>query len=196
VQIEFAAKILTLDPAWTGGDELVIGLRQGLFYKKLAVYRYNDNDIEIAGYLANFEDFHQADAVFIDIGYGTGIASAGKMMNRRWTLISFGAASPDPGYLNLRAYMWGMGKKWMQEGGVIEDDQVLADDLVGPEYTVRLDGKIVLESKEDMKKRGLPSPNRADALMLSFAMPVMPKKMRDSYTTQTAKTNYNPLRRR
>lgn len=195
-QVEFAAKILTCDPAWTGGDEIVIGLRQGLFYKKLAVYPYNDNDIEIAGYLANFEDIHQADAVLIDLGYGTGIASAGKAMNRRWTLISFGAASPDPGYINLRAYMWAMGKKWMQEGGTIEDDQVLCDDLVGPEYTVRLDGKIVLESKEDMKKRGLPSPNRADALMLSFAMPVMPKKMRETRSAQTAKTIYNPLRRR
>ena len=191
-QYSFAPVIIGVDPAWDGGDETVIWLRQGLASKKLAVYPKNDNDLQIAGYLARFEDEHKADAVFIDQGYGTGIVSAGKTMGRRWTLVSFAGESPDVGYLNLRAYMWWQMKKWLQDGGAYPDDQVLYDDLIGPEYEVRLDGKIKLEAKADMKKRGLPSPNRADALALTFAYPV---QKRNAYHNTKVQTKYNPFKR-
>lgn len=178
-QYNFAAKILVLDNAWTGGDKIVIGLRQGLAYKRLMKLDRNDNDLEIAGFLAKAEDEHQADAVFIDLGYGTGVFSAGKTMNRKWQLIAFGGASPDTGYLNLRAYMWAQMKQWLRDGGAYPDDQAIYDDLVGPEYGVVATGsnagKTFLESKEDMKSRGLPSPNDADAIAISFAFPVQPK---------------------
>lgn len=199
-QFNFAPKIIGVDPAWTGGDETVIWLRQGLASWKLAVYQKNDNDFELAGYLAQFEDEHRADAVFIDQGYGTGLVSAGKTMGRKWQLVSFASESPDKGFLNKRAYMWNEMKKWLADGGAYPDDQVMYDDLIGPEYEVRLDGKIKLESKQDMKKRGIPSPNRADALALTFSFPVQSKVMRaqthyGSRRSQTAKTKYNPLRR-
>lgn len=178
-QYGFAAKILTLDNAWTGGDEIVIGLRQGLAYQTKATFRKNDDDMYIAGQLARIEDEEQADAVFIDLGYGTGVYSAGKQMKRDWTLIAFGGASSDPGFVNKRAEMWNLMRKWLQEGGVIPNDPILCADLTGPEaYVVATGpnaGKIYLESKKDMKERGLPSPNRADALALSFALPVKPK---------------------
>lgn len=171
-QYEFAPKILTLDNSWEGDDEGVIGLRQGLYFRVLATFAKNDNDIEVANKLAALEDEHEADAVFIDAGYGTGVLSAGKTMKRRWRLVWFAGESPDPGYLNLRAHMYGQARDWLKEGGAIPDDQVLADDLSGIETVPRLDGKIQLESKKEMKKRGLPSPGRGDALCLSFAYPV------------------------
>lgn len=174
-QYNFAPVILTCDPAWYGDDEIVIGLRQGLKFSILAKYPKNDNDMVIAGYLAAFEDQYQADAVFIDMGYGTGIYSAGKTAGRSWTLVSFAGESNRKDCLNKRVEMWYLLREWLKEGGAIPDDQVLYDDLIGPEYEVRLDGKIKLESKEDMKKRGLPSPNRGDALALSFAFPVVKK---------------------
>lgn len=171
-QYNFAAVIIGVDPAWTGGDETVIWMRQGLFSKKLAVYQRNDNDFVMAGYIAEFEDKYKADAVFIDQGYGTGIVSAGRTMGRQWRLISFAGESTDKGYLNKRADMWRQMKQWLADGGCYGDDQQMYDDLIGPEYEVRLDGKIKLESKQDMKKRGVPSPNRADALALTFSFPV------------------------
>jgi hypothetical protein len=174
-QYNFAAKIISVDPAWYGGDEFVIGFRQGLWFKVLATYAKNDNDLTTAGYIANFEDTYKADAVFIDMGYGTGIYSAGKTMGRDWTLVPFGGESGRPDCLNKRMEMWYLAKEWLKEGGAIPDDQVLCDDLIGPEYEVRLDGKYKLESKDDMKERGLPSPNRGDALALTFALPVQPK---------------------
>lgn len=199
-QYDFAPVILSLDPAWTGGDEIVIGKRQGNAFSILAKYPRNDDDMVIAGYLAKYEDEHEADAVFIDQGFGTGIFSAGKQMNRKaWVLVSFASASSDSGFLNKRAEMWNLTKQWLRQGGAIPDDPQLAEELCSPEYIVRLDGKIVLESKDEMKKRGLGSPNRADALALTFAYPArrktalekMAAKYKDNDKSQL--DSYNPL---
>jgi hypothetical protein len=76
--------------------------------------------------------------------------------------------------------MWGQMKRWLKEGGSYESgDNELHDELIGPETVGRADGIIQLEAKKDMKARGMPSPNRADALALSFAYPVE-KKYRTS----------------
>lgn len=171
-QYSFAPKILTCDPAWEGDDALVIGLRQGLAFRILQVIPKNDNDIHVANLLARFEDAEQADAVFVDAGYGTGIVSAGSTMQRDWTLVWFASASADPGCVNKRAEMWKQMRDWLKAGGCLPADHELYADLISPETVPRLDGKIQLESKRDMKNRRLPSPNRADALALSFALPV------------------------
>jgi hypothetical protein len=178
---EFAPKILTLDNAWEGDDEVVIGLRQGLAYQTLRTMAKNDNDIQIANILAHLEDEHEADAVFIDGGYGTGVLSAGKVMHRyHWRLVWFASTEQiDEGCLNMRAYMYKCIRDWLKDGGCYPADPQMHDDLIGPETVPRLDGKIQLESKKDMKKRGLPSPGRADALALSFAYPVAKKNPLD-----------------
>lgn len=200
-QYNFAPKILTCDPAWEGDDMLEIGLRQGLKFQILRTIAKNDNDIQVANILANLEDEHQADAVFIDAGYGTGIKSAGDTMGRDWVLVWFSEKPIDPGCLNKRAEMWKLARDWLKEGGAIDDkDHVLYNDLIGPETVPRSDGKIQLESKIDMKRRGLPSPGRGDALALSFAYPVH-KKQRGSYRhgpgahTQAA-GDYDPYNQR
>jgi hypothetical protein len=192
-QYNFAPKILTCDPAWEGDDELVIGLRQGLKFEVLHTQLKNDNDVEVANRLARFEDEYGADGVIIDIGYGTGIYSAGQTMGRDWLLANFGSASPEVGCLNLRAYMWNEMKKWVKAGGAIPDDKVLHADLISPQTVPRVDGIIQLESKKDMKKRKLSSPNRADALALSFAFPVSKKPQNDGIPRrQGPMREYNP----
>lgn len=176
-QYSFAPKIIGVDPAWTGDDEFVIYLRQGLYSRRLATFARNDNDIQMAQIIARYEDEERADAVFVDAGHGTGIVSAGNTMGRSWHLIWFSAAPTDAGYLNKRAEMWGGIRAWLKAGGAIDPgDDVLYQDLIGPELVGRIDGKIQLESKEDMKDRGQPSPNRADALALTFAFPVAKKQ--------------------
>ena len=70
--------------------------------------------------------------------------------------------------------MWGQMKAWLKDGGAYPKDQAMYQDIIGPETVPRLDGKIQLESKKDMKKRGIPSPGRGDACALSFAFPVGP----------------------
>jgi len=192
-QYAFAPVILGVDPAWTGDDPTVIMLRQGLYSKRLATIARNDNDIEVANLIARLEDEYEADAVFVDAGYGTGIASAGTVMGRSWQLVWFGSTKVlDPGYYNMRAYIWGQMKRWLKAGGAIDPgNEVLYQDLVGPETVARLDGKIQLESKEDMKDRGLPSPNEGDALALTFTQPVAKKLRHRSETGVKAVVDYD-----
>ena len=171
-QYQFAPKILTCDPAWEGDDELVIGIRQGLHFRILRTMAKNDNDIYVASVIAQLEDEEQADAVFIDAGFGTGIVSAGRTLMRSWQLVWFAGESADIGCLNKRAEMYKLARDWLSEGGAIPADPTLRDELLAPELVPRLDGKIQIESKKEMKARGVTSPNRSDSLILSFAYPV------------------------
>lgn len=183
-QFNFAAKILTCDPAWDGDDNMEIGLRQGLHFQILRTIPKNDNDIEIANILARLEDEHEADGVIIDKGYGTGIYSAGMTMGRDWLLADFGSKSPDSGYLNLRAFIWGEVKAWLKAGGAFADDKAgkeLHAELIAVNTVPRMDGVIQLESKKDIKKRNLPSPNKADCLAISFAFPIQKKPKPDGF---------------
>lgn len=172
-QFNFAPSIIGVDPAWTGSDDLVIVHRKGLFSEILNVIKKNDNDILIANIIANHEDRLNADAVFIDMGFGTGIHSAGISAGRAWTLVHFGQKSLEVGFYNQRAYMWAKMKKWLMEGGAIPEDEQLRYDLTSIEYQASGMGVLQLPSKDTMKKSGIPSPDRADALALTFAMPVL-----------------------
>lgn len=191
-QFEHLSVIIGVDPAWTGSDSLEIVMRQGYYMKSLASIPKNDDDWRMAQLIAQFEDEYKADAVFIDMGYGTGIYSIGKQLGRKWRLIEFGGKSNDPVYLNMRAYMWGQMKEWLREGGSIPpNDQALYDDIVGPEAIIDKNGRIQLESKKDMKDRGLPSPNKGDALALTFAARVVKKS--ETGNRIVANTSYNPF---
>ena len=191
-QFEHLPVIIGVDPAWTGSDSLEIVMRQGYYMKSLASIPKNDDDWRMAQLIAQFEDEYKADAVFIDMGYGTGIYSIGKQLGRKWRLIEFGGKSNDPVYLNMRAYMWGQMKEWLREGGSIPpNDQALYDDIVGPEAIIDKNGRIQLESKKDMKDRGLPSPNKGDALALTFAARVVKKS--ETGNRIVANTSYNPF---
>lgn len=207
-QYNFAAKVLTLDNAWEGDDMGVIGFRQGLYYKTLLTFAKNDNDIEIALKLKAFEDDLQADAVFIDAGYGTGVYSAGVTWGREWRLVWFAGESPDPGYLNMRAWMAGQGRDWLKAGGAFDaKDTQLYQDVVNINTVPRMDGKVQLEAKKDLKRRDLPSPNHYDAWALSFAYPATKKQRHalpgvrqqlgpdyDPYANQQVHDPYNQMR--
>lgn len=90
--------------------------------------------------------------------------------------------------------MWGEMKDWLKEGGSIPpNDQGLYDDLTSPEAIIDKNGRIQLESKKDMKERGLPSPNKGDALALTFAFRVNKKVNVGSRVH--ANTEYDPFKR-
>jgi hypothetical protein len=191
-QYSFAPKILSVDPAWEGDDELVIGLRQGLAFRILRVIPKNDNDFQVANIIGTIEDAEKTDAVFIDAGYGTGIVSAGRTLGRNWQLVWFAGKSADPGCLNKRAEIWKLMRDWLKSGGAIPRDSGLYNDLIGPETVARADGMIQIEPKETMKRRGLRSPNRADCLAISFAYPVAARGGRNAKPA-FALTEYDPM---
>ncbi|CAB4199287.1 hypothetical protein UFOVP1326_34 [uncultured Caudovirales phage] len=191
----WAPRILTCDPAWEGDDMLEIGMRQGLKFTILRTIPKNDNDLQVAQILADIEDEYEADAVFIDAGYGTGIYSAGKSLKRDWKLVWFGGESTDPGCVNKRMQMWKDARDWLKAGGSIDEDPDLHADLIGPELIGRPDGKMQLESKKDMKARGLKSPGKADALALSFAYTVSPKGIAKRERPKGQAMQHDPLAR-
>ncbi|MDA3336828.1 terminase [Pseudomonas aeruginosa] len=172
--VSHAPVVIGVDPSWSGDDEFAIYLRQGLHSKLISTYQKSDDDVLMAQRIAQLEDQYKADAVFVDFGYGTGIVSAARAMGRNWTLVQFGGASSDPAMLNKRGEIWNAMKEWLKAGGELNDQQT-ADEISAPEYRVKLDGKIVLEDKAELKKRAGISPNRADALALTFSFPVVKK---------------------
>jgi hypothetical protein len=86
--------------------------------------------------------------------------------------VRFGAESPDRKYANMRAFMWSKGRDWLRNRGAIDGAPVLETDLTGPGYFHDKQDRVVLESKEKMKARGLSSPDDGDELMLTFAATV------------------------
>ncbi len=196
-QYNFGAVIIGVDRAWCGDNATKIWLRQGNYSQRLASFFKDEDDFLVAGHLARLEDQYKADAVFIDFGYGTGLFSAGKQMGRNWRLVQFGGKADDPIYANKRAEMWGKMKQWLKDGGCIPDDQTLCNDLIAPEaYSVQTGpnaGKLILESKEAMQKRGVPSPDDGDALALCFAFPVINKSQKQFNRLIQAGEPYNPF---
>ena len=196
-QYSWAPIIICVDPAWEGDDEFVIGMRQGLKFDILSTFMKNDNDVYCATLIAEFEDRYDADAVFIDAGYGTGIKSIGDTWERTWQLVWFGGKSSDPGCLNKRTQIWNETRKWLKMGGAIPDDETLCNDLISPETIPRLDGKKQLEKKSDLKERLGFSPGRGDCLAVSFAYPVASKRHQPKKNRKkTSRRDYDPRKAR
>lgn len=82
------------------------------------------------------------------------------------------SASLKDGYVNLRAELWDSAKAWLEakDCRLPAEDQDLVGELSVPKYKFTSNGKLQLESKDDMKKRGIRSPNKADAFVMTFAV--------------------------
>ena len=89
--------------------------------------------------------------------------------------VNFGSDSPDEKARYMRDYMWACMKEWLLSGAV-DDDAQLEADLLGPGTRPDNRQRVWLESKEDMKKRGVDSPDDGDALALTFAAPIAVQK--------------------
>ncbi len=153
------------------------------------------DDVLFAKVIADFEDQYQADAVFIDYGYGTGLKSVGDNWGRNWTLIMFGSGTADPEMGNKRGEMYKSARDALKLGAQL-DSQELADELSAPEYKVRLkDSRKILQDKDEVKELLGRSPNNADAYVLTYAAPVTKKQF--NYGQQQSQqgkalTEYDP----
>lgn len=172
---DFAPVVIGVDVALFGGDRSVVFLRQGLM-SKILYQKRGVKPEELAARVAMFEDEYKADAVIVDAtGVGEGVMSSLRLMNRSPIAFYAGERSLLDNCHNRRAEVWYKMRKWFYEGGAIPDDSDLRDDLVGPEYSTNSRGQIQLERKQDMKKRGLASPDLADALAVTFGAEVRAK---------------------
>jgi hypothetical protein len=189
-QFSFAPVIIGVDNSWTGDDAASVWLRQGNYSRRLLKVPKNDNDITMGNMIMRLEDEYHADAVNIDMGYGTGLKSFSNTIGRNWNLIPFGGQAPKSGYKNMRAYMADQMREWLRDGGCLPDDQTICDDLTQA-YRIKPTESGVLElvSKAHLKEEGIPSPNDGDALMLTFALPIVKKGTMAA--PKRANTEYN-----
>jgi len=119
--------------------------------------------------------------MFIDSAFGAPYVERLQTMGyRNVTEVRFGSESLDHHQANLRAYMWNRLKEWLSNGALDPKDTKLEIDLTGPGYHINKQDKLVIESKEDMSKRGLDSPDDGDALALTFAAQVAPPRPRSN----------------
>lgn len=171
-------KILSCDVARFGDDRTVIGLRQGRLFRLLLKLR-GLNTVQVSEQVIECMCKERPDMTIIDgDGLGAGVVDQVKVRKGSMQVHEFhGGATPrDPDkYFNKRAEIWGLMADWLSVGGAqIPDDPEMEIDLTGPEYGYSSKGQIQLERKEDMKARGLASPDLGDCLAMTFAVNVQP----------------------
>jgi hypothetical protein len=170
-EYSYAAKVMGVDPARFGDDRSVIFCRQGLYAQQPQVFRGLDN-MALADKVAQQIELFRPDAVFIDAGNGSGVIDRLRQLHHDVIEVHFSGSPSAARYLNKRAEMWFELRDWLRAGGAIPDLVDLKQDLAAPTYKFTPADKIQLESKDDIKGRGLPSPDLGDALALTFAFPV------------------------
>lgn len=123
-------------------------------------------------------------AMFVDSAFGSPIVERLKMLGfKNVHEVNFGGDSPDIHQANYRAYMYSKAKDWLLHGSIppkpgLETENPtgnLSQQLCLPGYHINRQGKLVMESKADIAKRGEQSPDDADAFVLTFAQTVAPK---------------------
>jgi hypothetical protein len=189
------ALIAGVDFAWGGADDNVIRFRKGLdarsikpikikgeFTRSPAVMVQKCVDV-----LSRTHNGEKVAMMFVDgsgVGGNAGAVVAGVRTFGYQNIVevNFGHDAIDKQhYCYRRDEMWGKMKEWLQAGGAIDNDPGLAADLMKP-LLVGDGQQVKLESKDVMKKRlskmgiDATSPDDADAIALTFAMPVAPKK--------------------
>ncbi len=169
--------IIGLDVARFGDDATVFCFRCGQKCLRFESIKGADN-VEVANRAAFFIKEYQPAKVFIDAGgVGGGVVDIlnARGFKRIVYPVMFGErAILADRYHNRRAEMWDNLKLWLtkKDGVEIPDDEALCNELCDVAKKYDNKGRLQLEEKEEIKKRLGRSPDKADALALTFAMPI------------------------
>jgi hypothetical protein len=194
---EDAPIVWGLDVARFGTDATALAKRRGNAVNEIRKWKNLDLMQTTGAVVAEYEAVKLEDRpieILVDsIGLGAGVVDRLRELGLPARGINV-AESPAMGtiYVNLRAELWGKMKAWLEKRDckLPKDDSLLAE-LVAPRYTFNSSGKMKLESKDEMRKRGIGSPDMADALALTFASDAGIALYGKSYTSKWNK----PLKR-
>lgn len=177
------AVILGVDVGRFGDDPSVIYPRCGrdALSRPIEIYPSIDT-MSFAGKIAAAFHRHGASVVMVDSGgVGGGVVDRLRMLRIPVIEVDFGSGAdgvnPDDGarYANKRAEIWGAMRGWLSRGSIPSiatgENITLIDELVGPNFALNAKEAIQLETKKEMRRRGVASPNVADALACTFAYP-------------------------
>lgn len=184
--------LMGVDPARFGDDRSSIIFRQGRVAFGLQSHVKKDT-MELCGIIHSLYMQHRPYKIFIDIGgMGAGVVDRCKELIPGDIIIGINAGSkPLDGnkYSNKRAEMWDLTAKWLLDYPCqLPDLDSLHADLCGIRYKIDSNSRLVMESKEDMKKHGIRSPDEADALCLTFALPPTAYKQFDEPSSMRVKS--------
>ena len=174
-----APLLIGVDVARFGDDQSVIRFRRGRDARSIPPRKYRGVDtMQLAGHVIEAIEATDPEAVFIDgAGVGGGVVDrvTSLLPERRRRIVhevqSGANAGHEKDYHNKIAECYALMREWLKTGS-IDSDPELAADLPAREYGFDRENRIQLEKKEDLKKRGLASPDNADALAMTFAFPV------------------------
>lgn len=176
-EYNWAQKRLGIDVARFGDDRSVVFPRQGLASFRPTVMRHQ-RTTDIAAQVAQIKVDWGSEMEFVDDTghWGHGVIDNLIAAGYAPMGIQFHGPAIDPRYLNRRAEMWMEMAEWVKRGGALPNIPDLVGELTTPTYTFN-QGKIQLEDKDLIKKRLGRSPDLADALGLTFALPDQPASM-------------------
>jgi hypothetical protein len=164
-----------LDPARFGSDRTALCKRVGSVVTEVCSWRQLDTMATVGRVKAEYDalppSMRPREIMVDSIGIGAGVVDRLRELKLPARGINV-SESPSLGqtYANLRAELWNRTKGWLEGRScrIPEDEQLIAE-LSAVRYTFTSSGKMQIESKERMKARGLPSPDLADALVLTMA---------------------------
>jgi hypothetical protein len=188
--------IVGVDPAGMGPDRTSIAWRKGRCITKVESRRGLDT-MQVTGWVQKIIREDKPVRVNVDVG-GLGVGVYDRLMEnssnkRAVQAINFAGKPVEPppvdqlgnpagGPANRRSEMWGHLKKALETGRFsLPDSDSLQADLVSCGYKYNSSGQLLLESKQDMRKRGVVSPDEADAVALTFADPLGGAGPKDFY---------------
>jgi hypothetical protein len=181
-----APVVLGVDPARFGTDSTIIVARRGRELLEIRRFR-GDDTMTVVGHVIEAIEDHRPTLVVVDEG-GLGAGVLDRLTEQRYKMVrgvNFGWKAKNPVmYQNKRAELWGGMRQWLKTAS-LKPDRVLKKDLTGPRTRPDSSGAIALETKEQMKKRGLASPDAADALACTFAFPVYHREYNARAQTRT-----------
>ncbi len=194
------AVIIGVDPS-LGGDETAIAVRKGRALLEVKAFRPKNREeatAEVASKVIDYIHKYDPDRVFVDIiGIGEGVYSVLKERGYGKLVKGVNAASRDvmqEKYFNKRAECWGNMKDWYDDNEElcqIPDDAQLQKETTMLTYKTNIStGQIQLQSKEELRRAGEDSPNKADAVSLTFAFPVKSEWQKKIIVEQNAKVEY------
>ena len=172
---QFSTVTYGIDVARFGSDKSALAKKKGNVITEVKKWQGLDL-MQLVGAIKNEYDAEESQdrplSIYIDsIGLGSGVVDRLRELGLPAIGINV-SESPamKTAYVNLRAELWGKMKNWLEQRGCAlpKDDDLLAE-LTSPRYTFNSSGKLRLESKDEMKKRGLSSPDLADACILTLA---------------------------
>ena len=172
-QINAYPVVFGVDVANQGEDKSVILVRQGPLVHEIVEYQHLDT-VELAQWVMRTANLWEPSAIYIETnGMGIGVYDHLKRFGQpNIRAVNVARAPTSDKYQRVRDELWFKARERFQEGSLfIPNNAKLISELSTPKFEVKERGRVKVESKLNMRKRGILSPNMADALILTFTTP-------------------------